>query len=247
MAVTVQQIYNTATYDLGEDGGLVLGLVTVQQFYDLLKLVILDFCKNSGLLQRIYTQMVSSGTGTYTIPDDIIDIDSVWLAGRWLPSSTQRDLNDQIRSWRNITDIPQYYYTDGLGLKSIGLAPDPNYTGAHIIGPSEPNPPHAAYDAFSALCQVGVTQVTLNPVQHRGLSIVGTRKAITQVSALADPIPLIPDDLALLALPFGVLERIFSADGELLDNQRAAFCHANYTEVLNVCQAITGIPAAPEK
>ena len=139
-------------------------------------------------------------------------------------------------------DIPRYYYLDGLGLKSIGLAPAPNYNGEWIIGPNDPKPPAAVYDSFSALCQVGATQVMLNPVQHRGLTIVGTRKATTQVANLSDPIPLIPDDLALQTLPFMVLHRLFSADNELKDSQRAAFCAAQEQETMSVCREVSGLP-----
>jgi hypothetical protein len=242
MAVTVQNIYDRICYDLLEDGGLVLGIVTVQQFLDLVNLAVMDFLKQSGILQRIHTQAVFSGVGVYTIPDDIVDVQGVWLGGRWLPSSTQQSLNGQIRSWRTKLDIPRFYYQDGLPLKSIGLAPAPNYNGGFILGAAEPDPPHAVYDSFSAICQVDATQTLLNPVQHRGLTVIGTRKAITQVTALGDPIPLVPDDLALLALPFGVLERLFSGDNELLDSQRAAFCGAQFQEAVNACQAVTGQP-----
>ena len=247
MSVTVQQILQTCLWDLCEDNGLQLGLVTFQQFIDMLNLTILDIAKRTGMLQRIYTQTVQSGIGTYGIPDDLLDIQSVWLAGRYLPPSTQSELNGLIRGWRKVLGVPRYFYTDGLGLKSIGLAPAPNYNGEYIVGPNEPSPPHATYGDFSALCQVGANQVTLNPVQHRGLSIIGTRKPVTQVTALGDPIPLLPDDVALQALPFGVLERIFSSDSELLDAQRSAFCHANFAEAVNVFRAITGEPAAPDQ
>jgi hypothetical protein len=242
MAVTAQEVYDRCCFDLAEDppGGLRLGLVTQSQFLDLLSLSILDFAKRSGLFKRIWSQTVLAGIGVYGIPDDIISIDSVFLAGRWLPPSTQRQLNDQIRGWRIGQAMPRFYYTDGLGLKSIGLAPTPNYNGEHIIGPVEPDPPFAVYDSFSALCQVGDTQVVLTPVQHRGLSFIGTQKPTTQVTALGDPIPLIPDDFAIQTLPFMVLERIFSSDGELLDSQRAAFCRAQSEEAISCCQAVSG-------
>ena len=242
MAVTVQQVYDQVCFDLAEDGGLVLGIVTVPQFFDVLNLAILDFCKQSGLIQRIYTQTVLSGVSVYSIPDDIVDVHSVWLAGKWLPPSTQQDLNNQIRKWRSTQAIPRYYYQDGLGLKSIGLAPAPNYNGEWIIGPNNPLPPAAVYDSFSALCQVGANQLMLDPVQHRGLTVIGTRKAATQVTQLTDPIPLIPDDLALQTLPFMVLHRLFSGDNELKDSQRAAFCAAQEQETISVCKEVSGLP-----
>ena len=246
MAVSVRTIYQTVCWDLAEDFGLQLGIVTPQQFIDLLNLTVMDFLKQTGAMQRIWTQTVFAGVGIYDIPDDIMEIKSVWLAGRWLPPSTQRQLNNEIRRWRRIQEVPRFYYTDGIGLKSIGLAPAPNYNGAFILGANEPNPPHAVYDAFSALCQVGTAQVALNALQHRGLTIIGTQKPLTQIVALADAVPLVPDDMALLALPFGVLERIFSGDNELQDSQRAAFCRAQYHETISAIQAATGETGDPD-
>jgi hypothetical protein len=60
------------------------------------------------------------------------------------------------------------------------------------------------------------------------------------VTALTDPIPLLADDWAMGYLSFGMLARIFSGDNELQDNQRAAFCLSNYTEGINLGQAISG-------
>ena len=247
MAVTAQQILQTCLYDLAEDLGFQLGLVTNSQWVDHLNIVIMDLLKRTGMLKRVYTQSVFSGVGVYGIPDDIVTVDSVFLAGRWLPPSDQRTLNSTIRKWKTDLGIPRYFYLDGLGLKSIGLAPAPNYNGAFVIGPNNPDPPYAIYDDFSATCQTGATQTVLNPTQHRDLTIVGTRKAITQVTALTDSIPLVPDDVALLALPFGVLGRIFASDSELLDSQRAAFCFAQFDEVVNVFTCVTGQPGAPEQ
>jgi hypothetical protein len=247
MAITVQNVYSAFCYDVCEDNGLVLGIVTLNQFYDLLNLVVLDFLKRSGLLQRIYTQSVFAGQTGYSIPDDIIDIQSVWISGRWLPVSTQRELSGKIRNWRTVPDIPRFYYTDGLPLQSLGLAPYPNYNSAEIVGVNYPNPPFAIYDQFWATCQVGVSQVLLNPVQHRGLTIIGTQKPNTQVAALTDPIPLIPDQFAIPALIFGLEERVFSADNELKDSQRARFCAAQFTEQINLVRAFSGMPSAEDQ
>jgi hypothetical protein len=242
MAVTGQQVFNTLLFDILEDPptGPLLGIITTQQFIDMLNLVILEFLKRGGLLQRIYTQSVFSGINQYTIPSDIVDIQSVWLAGRWLPASTQMDLNSQIRNWRITQDTPRFYYLDGLPLSTIGLAPTPNYNGEFILGPNEPDPPHSVYDSFSAICQVGTSQILQNPVQHRGLTIIGTQKNVTSVVSITDPVPLVPDDFALASLHWGVEYRLFSGDNELHDEQCAAFAKAQFEEQINICRAITG-------
>jgi len=247
MAVTAQQVLDSIQFDIFEDTGLRLGILTENQYLDLLNLTLIDFFKQTGILQRVYTQTVSAGIGQYDIPDDIMEIESVWLAGRYLPKWTQRELANNVRNWRRELGMPRCYYTDGLPLKTLALGPAPNYTGAYIIGPNEPDPPHAVYDSFAALCQIGTTQVVLNAVQHRGLTVVGTQKSTTSVTALTDPIPLIPDDFILAYIGFGILERVFLGDNELHDTQSGMFCKAQYQEGINALRAITGEPAIVEQ
>jgi hypothetical protein len=202
-------------------------------------LTMIDFLKRSGIVRRVFTQTIVAGIGQYVVPDDIMLIEECYVAGRWIGRETQATLNASLRNWRRKQDIPQYFYEDGLPLKTMGLAPVPNYDGAYIIGPNEPDPPHAVYDAFSAVCALPTGNTLLSAQAHRGLTIIGPRKPAA-VAALTDPIPLIADDWALAFLGFGVLERIFSGDNELADKQRAAYCAAQYLEGVNLGQAISG-------
>jgi hypothetical protein len=241
---TLSDVYSRYCYDVSEDGGLILGCLTVQQFLDLANLTLLDFLKQTGCLKRVFTQTIFAGVPTYTIPDDIMNIESVFLAGRWIPKATVSQLNETHRGWRRENAIPQYYYTDNLPPKTIGLAPAPNYNSVYIPGSSEPDPPHGQYDSFSMTDSSGATWT---PDQHRGLSIVGTRKATTQMATVNDPIPLLPDDLALLGILWGIHERVFSGDNELKNAQAAAFSHAQYQETVNAMSAITGEPVAQDQ
>lgn len=229
-------IYNRACWDWAEDSGLVLGIVTVQQFLDFANLVLLDLLKQTGCIKRVWTMSVFAGTPTYTVPDDIMNVEQVFLAGRWLPKYTVAELNNVRRNWRRDLDIPIGYYTDNLPPKTIGLAPAPNYNSIYIPGPNEPDPPHGQYDSFSISINNGI----YTPEQHRGLTIVGTRKADTQLVTVGDVIPLLPDDIALSALLWGIHERVFSGDNELKNAQATAFSHAQYQESVSVLQAITG-------
>ena len=125
---------------------------------------------------------------------------------------------------------PAQYHEDGVPMKTLELVPTPVWNGTYINGPLEPNPPHSIYDSFSAMGQ--------NARVLRGLSIVGPQQA-PAVTTLGSQIQLIPDDIALAYLPFGVLERIFSSDSENKELQVAAFCGAQYTEGVNLLRAIT--------
>ena len=235
---TVQDIYQSLLYDILEDSGLVLGVLTTDQFYDLLNLSLLDFFTRGELFKRIYTQSILAGQAVYTVPDDILTVEDVFVGGKWLPRATQAELNNKLRDWRRKPGSPQYFYEDGLPIKSIGLAPTPDQNSESIIGANWPNAPFAIYDSFSATVSLPTGPALQNPAQHRGLSIVGTQAATTQVAALGTTLPLIPDEFALAYLCFALEERIFSSDSELKNQQAALYCQAQWREALGVCEAI---------
>ncbi len=240
---TAQDILSVTCWDLLEDGGLVLGLLTNAEFLDLLNESLTDFLTESCLMSRVFTQTVFAGVGTYTVPDDIIRPDYVFLGGRYLPKATMRELNSTLRNWRRTPGPPQVWYTDGLPNKTIGLAPAPDYNGDFIIGPNEPDPPHAVYDSFSAIVQLPDNTTPLeNPAQHGGLTIIGPCKNAAPLATVGDTIPLLPDEFSMAYLGFGVLQRIFSGDNEFFDNQKAAFCAAQVKEGISLAKEITSEP-----
>lgn len=236
---TLLDVYQRFCFDSAEDGGLVLGIVTVPQFLDLSNIVLLDFLRATGCVKRVWTMSIFAGVPTYTIPDDIMGVEQVFLAGRWLPKVTVADLNNTRRNWRREQDIPIGYYTDNLPPKTIGLAPAPNYNSVYIPGSLEPAPPFGQYDSFSITDTAGAVYT---PDQHRGLTVIGTAKSNTQMTTVNDAIPLLPDDIALTALLWGIHERIYSGDNENKNLQAAAFCRAQYEESINLMAQITGEP-----
>lgn len=229
---TPRDIYTQVCYDLLEPGGLQLGILSDSEFIRFLKLTICDFCNSTAILRRIFTQTVFAGVPEYLIPDDILRTDMVFLQGAWLPRSTAGSIANSIRDWRRKLGLPVCFHEDQLSIRTVGLAPSPNYNGSYIPGADEPDPPHGQYDSFSAI----VNSVIQTPPEHRGLTIIG---------------PWCPDEVTMdceLDVPealfcyliWGVLERIFSADSELADQQRALFCRANYAEGVALFRAITG-------
>lgn len=221
MSVTVQTIYNTICYDLLEDGGLVLGLVTFEQFINLLNLTILDMQTETEIIQAVYTQQITIGVAQYNVPDSLLRVDSAFCAGRLLSPSTVPELTAAIRGWRRAnTGVPQRWHEDELPIRLVELVPAPNYTGTAITGSSA-----------STFWVAGAS-----PAQHRNLTFVGPAQPST-VSQLSDAIPLLPDDPVLGYIGFGILERIFSGENELRDPQRALFCGASYREGIEALKA----------
>ncbi len=235
-----RETYVQLCYDLMEPGGLQLGLVTDDEFIRLFKLVVLDFCNSTGILRRIFTQTVFAGISEYTIPDDILRVDMAFLQGNWLPRSTAGGIANAIRNWRRALGIPLCFHEDELPIKTLELAPNPNYSGTYIPGSHEPDPIHGQYDSFSATVYLPANPtvpVIQTPPEHRGLTVIGPwyPSDITMDCEIEG----LPDDLFAYII-FGVLARIFGGDNELADQQRAAYCSAQFAEGLSLCKAIAG-------
>src|SRR5580693_2666514 len=97
---TVNNIYSQVLYDVFEDSGLVLGLLTFQQFIDVLNLVLIDYCQRTCIISQIQTQSVFAGTSRYIYPDSMMRVDLAFLAGALLEPTTVQALVNGTRNWR---------------------------------------------------------------------------------------------------------------------------------------------------
>lgn len=243
MSNTVNDLYALACYDLLEDNGLVLGILTVQQYLDLVNLTLQDFLQRACFSSLVQTQYVSAGTGRYTYPDGMMRVDMAFLSGVLLEPSTVQALNNGLRQWRTDPGLPTRWHADELPLKTIELALLPNDTGVYVPGPSEPDPPHAQTG-----WNVAFNGTTYTPDQHRDMTLIGPQLPAA-VSALTDPLcfgsvasptAYIPQDFVLGYLGFGVLFRIFSGDNELKNGLLASWCEQEYEEGVQLLKAIMG-------
>lgn len=248
-----RQIYDMITYDMLEDRQLRLGLVTDTQVVDYLNEAVNDFLRESGLIYRIWTQSISQGVGLYRVPDNFVRVDSVFVGGRFVPKSTQRELNARVRDWRRREGPTLAWYMDGLPPSTIGLAPAPNWNGSFIVGPHPPAPPAGQFDTFAPLVSLlpYTVPVPQDAVRQRNLSIVGPctyspddscGDTFLPLGSLYDPLPLVPEDFVRGFLEFSALDRIFASDAETKDNQKAMFCSAQFKEGLAVGKTVSGEP-----
>lgn len=74
------------------------------------------------------------------------------------------------------------------------------------------------------------------PTETGNLKVFATRVPTTALT-MADNVPLLPDTVSAY-LKFGVLEKIFSADGEAFDSQRAKYCGSRVSELTLLLKAI---------
>jgi hypothetical protein len=236
MAVTVQDIFDLFCFDLWEDNGLQLGIVSFQQFIDALNLAILDFCREGCLGFLIYTMSVFAGEADYVVPDQLMRVDEAFLGGVLLEMSRSSSLFTGARNWRTQTGTPQRWHLDELPTKTVELAPLPDLDSNFVPGPNEPAPPHAQTGSWNIINDLGQVE---EPDVHGALTLVGPTMP-TPVAALNDPIPLVPDDFALAYLNFGVLKWIYSGDSELKDLTRAEWARAQFEEGVAILKAING-------
>ena len=233
---TVNVIYQLVTYDLFEDGGLVLGLLSFQQFIDLLNLTITDYCQRTCLIALIETQKVIANQNDYTYPDTLMRVDNAFLGGLNLEPTTVQALQNGPRNWRTTTGLPNRYHLDELPLKTIELVPVPNYSGVSFTPPQ------------TGSFNITVSAVTYTPQQHMDLTLVGPQLPAT-VSQTTDnigfgsptsPTALIPQDLVQAYLAYGVLARIWSSDSELKNDAMAEWAQSEFEEGVLVGQALMG-------
>jgi hypothetical protein len=228
----IYDLFTQFTYDICEEGSLQLGIVTQQEFLDILNLVLLDMAQKTALIKTVDTQSVFAGVSQYTVPEEILDVEDVFVAGKQMPMVDRQALNSTIRNWRNEMGFPRFVHEDGLPVKTVEVVPTPIFNGLYITGGSEPNPPHA-----QAAFDVTVLGSVYRPDQSRGLTLVGSEKPDV-VATVSQDLALLPADIVLAYALFGVEARVFSGDNELKDAGKAMYCASRYTEGLNLLRAV---------
>lgn len=191
-----------------------LGIVTEQQFLNSLSAVLLDWCQRTGLYKHIYTQRLLAGEAEYTVPEDVIEPDLCFIGGRIIEQVAEEELDQSHADWRRQAGVPVQWHSDNLPPKKIELFPKPNYNG--LEG-------QVGYGDFFAA--------------GRNLTMVGAAAPSKTAWTLADTLDTIPD-IFVHYLIYGVLEQIFSAEGESRDAQRALYCGTRYQEGVELARML---------
>ncbi len=216
MAVTVLTVYEQVCYALCEDGGFVLGVFTEAQFLEALAVVLLDFSQRSPIDKHIYTTQIQAAVSEYTVPDDVMVPELCFVGGRVIEKVTEPDLTQGHLQWKGQTDTPRQWHEDNLAPKRLQLFPKPNYSGAPIPGGGK-------YGGFFP--------------SERNLTMVGPAAPSQTSWGIGDTLDGIPDSFTYY-LVYGILEQIFSAEGETRDVQRALYCRTRYNEGIALASAI---------
>lgn len=122
-------------YDDGTAPGLSLGIVSLQNFLDLVSEVIEDYSSRLGLVYSIFTAQLLSGISSYDVPEAMNQVKEVYVGGQNIDFSTLFELDQWEYQWNAKTGTPEYWHQDGLDPKTLGVALTPNYTGASYFAP----------------------------------------------------------------------------------------------------------------
>lgn len=210
--------------------GLQLGIVTQQDFLDLFGVVLADFLNKTGLSLYVFTQAINYNQSQYMSPNDMNSITACFVAGIYIDHATNEILDDWVYGWQTKMGQPEYWHEDGLPVKTIELALNPNYSGTPVDLPlpidPEDQPPYGTYGTFCT-------------PSDGNLTMVGSAGIDDATFVLADIIPLVPDSFCY-ALSYGVLAELFSGNAECKDEQRAMYCNARYQESIKLAAAVGG-------
>lgn len=213
MSVTVASLYNTVCYDLLEDTGLALGIVTQQEFLDMLGLVLMDFLQRTGMVRKVYTQRISSGTSVYSVPESNPEVYAAFVDGV-IVHQTDVFVPANLTYSTDTAGTITRWHQDQLPIQQIGILPIPSFTGSATAG---------AYGVF----QPG----------NRNLTLLVSTLASKETWGSGDTLDTIPDTFTPY-LVYGILEKIFSMDGESKDEQRALYCRSRYEEGVTLGRSI---------
>lgn len=260
---TVNDVYREVCDVLLESlpTGLSLGVYTEEQFLGDFREVLWDFLKRSGLVRALINLEIVSGQSQYVAPDCLIDAQEAMQDSFYLSRTTALEMDNLENGWRLASGRPKRWHEDRLPVKTMEVQPKPDRDGGGVVSAAPfygtwgdtpaPRTVHLTssvpfYGTFSDI-QGPVYFETVVPFFgvvsemvpiHGNLTLLGTAKPPLRSYALTDRIDILPDTF-LPYLKYGVLDHIFSRDGETRDVLRQRYCEARYKEGINLASAIS--------
>jgi hypothetical protein len=265
MPVQVSDIYSAVCTVLLEDlpTGLSLGLVSPQDFLNYFFQVYTDWTQSTSLTKKITIIPSGFATSQYTVPDYAQDVQEVLYNDVYLHQTTGWSLDQLQRKWRTATGTPRSWHEDRLPVNTIEIIPIPNVDGHFVsVGGGggfygvisgvttntdfDINCPGGLYgtiNGFSGPLYLEIATAMYGTISDlvcslgNVLIIAGARSTKTSFK-LTDYIEGVPDSLTFY-LKYGVLAKIFDANGESKDTQKAIYCAARLREGILLAKAVS--------
>jgi len=219
-----QDVLDQILPTIWEDNGLVLGLLTVQQFIDFLNLTLTDYQKRTGLYLQFFTQTVLEGQLTYPVPDPIMRVDDAFVGGELMEPAPFDYVQNYQAPYAYEYGPPRWWNQEQIPNRTMQLLPVSNYNSSGIPGATDPNGGQYGLPVLTDQDQNPTTMASSGALTILGPSLPAT------IVELTDPIPLLADDFTLSIIAHGVMQRIFSSDCELYDPAHAEFFGQLYEE-----------------
>ena len=204
---------------------------------------------------------VADGTASYTVPDHAMDPQEAFYRDRYLYPDTALAADHLQYEWPAKTGAPTSWHGDRLPPKQVELIPTPD-TDGYSVGTSA-----AFYGTFSSTSAAvdfdlsattdfyGVIASYTGPIyidlpgwglgtisdmvpSKLNLTLLASVKPTQKTWVLDDNIPVLPVSFKGY-LKWGVLKRIFAADGETKDVLRARYCDARYQEGIQLARVVS--------
>lgn len=259
---TVNEVYREVCDALCEPlpNGLSTGIFTVAQFLNEFAEIVDDFCQHTNLDRKLINIEISSGTASYTVPDNVTHILQAFFNDRRIHRATGESLDAHGHEWRAYTGTPRRWHEDRLPIKTVELSPTPDADGGTI---------DTSADFYGTLSEVtganvidflstdfyGTIATIDGPIffeltapmygtigsmvaSNGNLTLVAAAKPTKVAWVLTDYIEIVPDEF-IQYLKYGVLRNIFARDAETKENPRARYCGARYQEGIALAKAVS--------
>ena len=266
MPVTVQSVYNQVCLIMMEDYGFDqgTGIFTDSEFQTALLDIIQDFQDRTGYVKKIINIHVNAGVGIYDEPNTSATVQSVNLNNEFIYRDSGAYLDNFDPGWTLTSGRGFKWKEDENPPQTIRIAPTPSVDGYEVqagtpqlgygVISSTTNPQDfnitaavaaQGYGTISSADTGAVYLETLDPGYGTISTMISSTGNIQLLSAvialdlpkLNDYLYLVPESFALY-LSYGVLWKLFSADSEAKDMNRAMYASARYREGLNAAASI---------
>lgn len=261
MATQVSTVYLDVCRAILEDPGVTaINLMSLTDFYNYLSDTIQDFVSRTGLIKKIFNIPGHFFIGTYTEPNQQMDVHAVSYDGAYIYKSSGWYLDNTDPEWQVASSTPERWREDEIPPKSIQVEPLPTVEGYQAgLLPSTPGygqiaatssvndfditAPAGGYGAISGVMAAlgsggAVYAESINPgygtVSYM-LSSTGNIQMISTVLSTSYPQTLteyiyLVPDSFVPYIKYGVLARIWAEDGEYKSPDQAQFAAQRYQE-----------------
>lgn len=258
----VQDIYTEVCDVLLESGGLTLGMVTEDDFLRFYGETYQDFLQKSGIVKKIANVHVETSVSIYEKPECVMDSEELLYDRRYLHGLSALDLDMLKSGWKTENGTPRRWHEDRLPVRRFQVQPTPPRDGYSVAVTAAFYGTLSAVGALPADFDIavsapfyGVISSFSGPIYLETMAwglgtisglvsdtlnatMIGTAKPIGVTWDLDSFVEWIPDSFAVY-LKWGILQSIFSMDGETKDEQRAAYCGARWNEGIALSEVVS--------